>query len=205
MKIAAIIALCLAITVALVAVVSYMAGAQLPYPYRSKIVVTLPADEATVWAALTDRAALPQWWPAVVSVRAAKLPDGSDLVWLTDRDGRETPFRTENSVPTARLEWVIARDVAARGISWEFTLAAAPRGGTQLTLTADGPRDPSLFRCVANWFFGFDTKQKDYLVHLMKHLESAKKPSARRRRPRRSPATPSTAAAGATPAFSFST
>ena len=174
MRIASIIALCLAITVALACIVSYMAGAQLRGNYRSRISITLPADEAAVWAAITDYAAVPSWWPAVTAVRTQKLSDGTEITWNKGRDGRETPFRTQESLPTERLARVIARDAASPGIAWEFTLAKAPSGGTQLTLTADGPRDPSFFRAIANWFFAFDTTQKDYLTHLQKHFAPAK-------------------------------
>ena len=126
MRIASIIALCLAITVALACIVSYMAGAQLRGNYRSRISITLPADEAAVWAAITDYAAVPSWWPAVTAVRTQKLSDGTEITWNRGRDGRETPFRTQESLPTERLARVIARDAASPGIAWEFTLAKAP-------------------------------------------------------------------------------
>lgn len=61
--------------------VCYVAGSRMPREHRSVVTLTLPASRAAVWAALTNYAALPAWWPAVRAVRTERLPDGTELTW----------------------------------------------------------------------------------------------------------------------------
>src|SRR6476646_2730627 len=60
------------------AIVFYLAGARMPREHRSVGTVDLRAPRAAVWAAITNYAAMPSWWPAVKSVRIEKLPDGTE-------------------------------------------------------------------------------------------------------------------------------
>ena len=46
----------------------YVAGSQMPREHRAQTSLILRANRATVWAALTDYASMPSWWPAVKSI-----------------------------------------------------------------------------------------------------------------------------------------
>jgi uncharacterized protein YndB with AHSA1/START domain len=151
------------------AAVFYVAGSRLPREHRSIVVATLRANRTTVWAALTDYAAIPQWWPAVKSVRLEKSPDGTEVTWNLDAHNKSVPFRTVESRPNEKLVRAIASDKLPFGGTWTYDLADAD-GGTRLTLTEDGVINPPIFRAIANWFYGLDTTQRDYLAHLEKHL-----------------------------------
>jgi uncharacterized protein YndB with AHSA1/START domain len=170
MKIALILLLGLVALLALAALVLYIAGSRMPRDHRSVVTVTLRASRPAVWAAITDYAALPTWWPAVKSIRFEKLPDGTELTWNTDSHKNEIPFRTTESRPNEKLVRLIAKDDLPFGGTWTYELADAPDHTTRLTLTEDGIIHAPIFRAVATWFFGLDTNQKDHLAHLEKHL-----------------------------------
>jgi len=175
MKIVLLGVLALAALLALAAFVIYVAGARMPRQHRSRIAVTLPARRAAVWAAITDYAAMPGWWPAVKAVRTETLADGTVLTWNADDHGREVPFRTGESRPGEKLVRVIAIDRLPYGGSWTYELADAPGGDTVLTLTEDGFINPPMFRAMARWFIGLDATQRDFLSHLEQHLAAAGK------------------------------
>jgi len=169
-KIALYAVLGLVALLALAALVLYVAGSRLPRDHRSVVTVTLRAHRTAVWAAITDYAAFPQWWPAVKSIRFEKLPDGTELTWNTDSHHNVVPFRTVDSRPNEKLVRLIAKDDLPFGGTWTYELADAPDHTTRLTLTEDGIIHAPIFRAVATWFFGLDTNQKNHLTHLEKHL-----------------------------------
>jgi uncharacterized protein YndB with AHSA1/START domain len=168
------IAVCLLLGLGLLLVIAllilYAAGARMPRKHRSQMTATLRASRAAVWAAITDYAAMPAWWPAVKAVRTEELADGTRLTWNLDRHGQEVPFRTGESHPPEKLVRVIATEQLPYGGTWTFELADALGGGTQLTLTEDGFINPPIFRAMAKWFFGLDATPRDFLAHLEKHL-----------------------------------
>ena len=160
--------------VALGVLVLYIGGSRLPREHRSQLTVTLRASRAAVWTALTDYAAMPQWWPAVKAVRMGQMPDGTELTFNMDKHGQEIPFRTVESRPNEKLVRMIANDQLPFGGTWSYELADAENGGTRLTLTEDGFINPPVFRAMAKWFLGLDTTQRDYLQHLEQHLAEKK-------------------------------
>ena len=88
MKILLLIVLGLAGAVILVLLGLYLAGSCLPREHRAQVTVILPARRDVVWAALTDYAAFPQWWPAVKSVRFERRADGTEFTWVMPRKAR---------------------------------------------------------------------------------------------------------------------
>jgi uncharacterized protein YndB with AHSA1/START domain len=170
MKTALFIAMGLVAAVAIAALVIYFAGARMPREHTSRITGAFRADRAAVWAAITDYAAMPGWWPAVKAVRSERLPDGTELTWNKDAHGQEVAFRTAEARPRERLVREIAGKDLPFGGTWTFELADAPGGGTQLTLTEDGWIQPPIFRAVAKWFIGLDATQRDFMANLQKHL-----------------------------------
>lgn len=173
MKIVVLLALGLVGAVVVTALVFFIAGSQMPREHRSVVTATFKASRIAVWAAITDYAAMPSWWPAVKSVRLEKLPDGTELTWNKDSHGQEIPFRTGESRVHEKLVRVIAVEKAEKlpfGGTWTFELADVPGGGTRLTLTEDGFINPAIFRAVAKWFMGLDATQKDFIANLEKRL-----------------------------------
>jgi uncharacterized protein YndB with AHSA1/START domain len=170
MKIALFVLLGLVALLAVVALVFYLAGLQMPREHRSVVTATFKTSRAAVWTAITNYAAMPSWWPAVKAIRTEKLPDGTELTWNKDSHGQEIPFRTGESRVNEKLVRVIAKDDLPFGGTWTFALADAPGGGTQLTLIEDGFINPAIFRAVATWFIGLDATQKDFVANLEKHL-----------------------------------
>lgn len=171
MKTALFILLGLGVVVAVAALVFYIAGARMPREHRSVVTVRLPASRPAVWAAITDYAAMPGWWPGVQSIRREKLPDGTELTWHKNSHGREMAFRTGESRPNEKLVRIVVGENLPFGGTWTFALADAPAGGgTQLTLTEDGFVNPTLLRPIAKWFIGHDATQRDFIAYLEKHL-----------------------------------
>ena len=173
MKIVLFIAIGLFVALAVTALVFFLAGSSMPREHKSIVTATFKASRAAVWAAITDYAAMPAWWPAVKSVRLEKLPDGTELTWNKDKHGQEIPFRTGESRTNEKLVRVIAVEKAVNlpfGGTWTFELSDAPGGGTQLKLTEDGFINPAIFRAVAKWFMGLDATQRDFIANLEKHL-----------------------------------
>lgn len=150
--------------------ICYIGGARLPREHHTQVSTTLLASRATVWAGLTDYAAMPQWWPAVKSVRFEKRADGTELTWNKDAHGQEIPFRTGESRPNDKLVRIIAKDDLPFGGSWTFELADAGNGRTKLTLTEDGYIDSPMYRAMATWFFGLDTTLNDFVTHFKKRV-----------------------------------
>lgn len=189
MKLVLLILLSLAAVLSITLLVVYVAGSRLPREHRSVVSATFKAPPFVVWAALTDYAAMPAWWPSLKSVRTEKLPDGTELTWNTDRHRHEIPYRTAEARVNEKLVRVIASDQLPFGGTWTFLLSPAPNGGTQLTLTEDGIIHAPVFRAIATWFIGLDATQKDFLAAFEKHLANPsdhekRLPSQRLRQPR---------------------
>lgn len=168
-----IIALSVFAAIGLALGVCYVAGSRMPREHRSFVAATLPASRAAVWAAITDYAAIPGWWPAVKAVRTERRADGTEVTWFRDAHGNQTPYTTAESRPRERLVRVIATDRMIFGGKWTYELSDVPGGGTLLALTEDGWIDPPVVRAIARWFVGLDATQRDFIANLQKHLAAA--------------------------------
>src|SRR5260221_70281 len=120
MKIALFVLLGLVTLLALTALVFFITGSRMPREHRSVVTTTFKASRAAVWAAITDYAAMPSWWPAVKAIRTEKLPDGTELTWNKDSHGQEIPFRTGESRVNEKLVRIIAKDDLPFGGTWTF-------------------------------------------------------------------------------------
>jgi uncharacterized protein YndB with AHSA1/START domain len=160
--------LCCMVVLALL--VFYIAGSRMPREHRSQLTATFAADRPTVWRAITDYDAMPQWWAAVRSVRVERLTDGTVITWNRDAHGNEIPFKTAEMSLQRKLVRVIVPTDQPFGGTWTFELADAPAGGTTLTLTEDGWIQPPIFRAVSKWIVGLDSTQRDFIASLGKHL-----------------------------------
>ena len=149
--------------------VFYIIGRTLPEKHTSKFSVSLPVPSAAVWAVITDYPKMPEWWPAVKSIRLETRPNGEVWTWNQDTRGHEIAFRTLEEKAPQHLVREIVGDNLPFGGTWTFDLT--PDGTkTNLTLTEDGFIKPPLFRFIATYFIGLDKTMKDFSVNLQKHF-----------------------------------
>jgi uncharacterized protein YndB with AHSA1/START domain len=139
----------------------YLIGRAQPERHTASITFTVPKPRAAVWAALTDYAAMPRWWPAVKSVRLETRAGGEVITWNTDASGQVIGFRTAEEKAPARLVREIVGENLPFGGTWTYELAEAG-GATRVTLTEDGFVKPPFFRGVAKLFMKPDATMRDF-------------------------------------------
>lgn len=147
----------------------YLVGRAQPVQHKATISFALPKSRAVVWAALTDYAAMPTWWPSVKTVRTETRADGDVITWNTDGHGKEIGFRTKEIQPPTRLVREIVNTDLPFGGTWTYALAD-DGAGTRVTLTEDGFVTAPLFRGVAKFFLEPDATMRDFEKHFSAHL-----------------------------------
>ena len=166
MKILLIVFAVLAGLLVLAGLTLYLIGRAQPERHTAMIHFTLKKSRTIVWAALTDYAAMPAWWPAVTAVRTETRPNGDAITWNKDKHGREMGFRTKAEAPPARLVREIVGEGLPFGGTWTFELMEE-NGGTRVTLTEDGFVTSPLFRGVAALFMKPDATMRDFEKHFV--------------------------------------
>ena len=149
--------------------VLYFFGRSLPERHTATIRFAVPQARATVWAALTDYAAMERWWPAVKSIRMEQQPDGTIITWNTDSHGQVIGFRTREEQAPARLVREITGHNLPFGGSWTYELAEE-NGGTAITITEDGFIKPPFFRGVMKLILKPDATMRDFEKHFTAYL-----------------------------------
>lgn len=139
----------------------YLFGRLQPERHTATITFALPKPPAVVWEALTDYAAMPQWWPAVKKVRFETPANGRIITWNTDNHGKEIGFRTLEENPPVRLVREIVGEDLPFGGTWTYVLAEE-KGNTRLTLTEDGFIKSPFFRAIARLFLKSDATMHDF-------------------------------------------
>ena len=147
----------------------YLVGRAQPERHRATISFALPKSRAVVWAALTDYAAMPTWWPAIKSIRLETRANGEVITWNTDGHGKEIGFRTkEENAPTRLVREIVGDDLPFGGV-WIYELAEV-NGTTHITLTEDGFIKPPLFRGIAKFFLPPEATMRDFEKHFSAHV-----------------------------------
>lgn len=162
----------LAVVVALLVcagVVMYLIGRGEPERHTARIRFSVAKPREAVWAALTDYAAMPQWWPAVKAVRFETRGDGTVLTWNKDSHGREIAFRTAAETRPSRLVREIVGEDLPFGGTWTYELSS-DGAGTAITLTEDGFIRPPLMRAFAKFFMKPDATMKDFATHFSAYV-----------------------------------
>ena len=161
----------LAALLVLAGLVFYLIGRAQPERHTATITFIVPKPRPSVWVALTDYASMPQWWPAVKSIRFETRAGGEVISWNKDAHGKEIGFRTQSEKPPARLVREIVGDDLPFGGTWTYELAE-DGGGTRVTLTEDGFIKPPLFRGIAKFFLPPDAAMRDFEKHFTAYVAS---------------------------------
>ncbi len=150
--------------VVLVAVVVVL-GALVPRDHVAGASITLRQPPETVWQAIRDLGAVPQWWPETkTSVRTADK-DGLER-WEQNVGGLTMAMLVETDERPRRLVTRIdALPGAAFGGSWTYEIAPAP-DGSRVTVTERGWIANPLFRFLSRFVFGYYATQEQYLKAL---------------------------------------
>ena len=155
--------------IVLTGIILYLIGRAEPERHTASIKFALPKAPRVVWAALTDYAAMPQWWPAVKSVRFETRSNGEVITWNTDARSRQIGFRTkEEQAPVRLVREIVSDDLPFGGI-WTFELVEE-KGVTSVTLTEDGFIKPPLFRGISKLFLKHDATMHDFEKNFTAHL-----------------------------------
>jgi uncharacterized protein YndB with AHSA1/START domain len=147
----------------------YLVGRAEPERHKATLSFTLSKPRPVVWAALTDYAALPTWWPAVKAIRFETRADGEVITWNTDRRGQVIGFRTVEERAPARLVREIVGDDLPFGGTWTYELTEQ-NGATQVTLIEDGFIKPPFFRGIAKFFLKPDATMRDFEKHFTPYV-----------------------------------
>ncbi len=139
----------------------YLIGRAQPERHTARITFTLPKPRAVVWAALTDYAAMPQWWPAVKAIRFETRSNGDIITWNTDQRGQVIGFRTTAQQAPAHLVREITGDNLPFGGTWTYDLTEE-NGGTRVNLTEDGFVKPPFFRGMMRLMVKPDATMRDF-------------------------------------------
>lgn len=139
-------------------------GALLPPGHVARASITLDQPAESVWSAIRDLEAYPEWWPHVEAMN--RIPDRRRETWSqTDKYGNEIPVEVVESEPARRLVTRIADDDLPFGGTWTYELTTSV-SGTTLSLTEDGEIHNPLFRLMARFILGYHATLDSYLLAL---------------------------------------
>ena len=121
-----------------------------------------------VWAAVTDLAALPSWWPQVKTCERIGGSDAQPIWRETMKDGMVLELQTLESQPPLRLVRKIVNKLPFGG-TWTFEFHD-DSGGCRLTVTENGEVYNPIFRFVSRFFMDQAGSIRSFLQHLGKRL-----------------------------------
>lgn len=149
---------CLALLVALVALV----GSLLPVKHVATRAARLHQPPAAIWAAITGVDAFPSWRTSVKKIE--RLPDhqGRPSWREVDNHGQAVPFEIEEWVPSQRFVTRIADPRLPFGGSWTYEIRTAD-GGSELRITENGEVYNPIFRFLSRFVFGHHATMDAYL------------------------------------------
>ena len=151
-------------------------GAMLPRDHVATMTATIAAPPTTVWAALTDVAAYPQWR---TDVRKVDVLSTSPLSWREHTRHGEMTLAAEILEPPRRMVGRIQDKGMPFGGAWEYQLAAAPGDTTQtvVTITERGWVSNPIFRFVSTYVMGHYATLDSYLRSLSRKFGAESEPT----------------------------
>jgi uncharacterized protein YndB with AHSA1/START domain len=141
----------LAVVAGLVVLVAVV-GALLPEAHTAARRITLRQPAAAVFAALADRAAMPQWRKDLKSVQELPARNGKRC-WREVSGFGPMDLMVERELPDREIVGRIITDGSAFGGTWTFLLAPKD-GGTEVAITENGEVYNVFFRALSRFVFG---------------------------------------------------
>lgn len=158
----------LAVLAALVVLV-VVVGALLPVDHAAARRIRLKQSAATVFAAITDVAAFPQWRKDLKSVELLPPRDGKRCYREVSGFG-PMDLLVEHEEPGKQLITRIVTAGSPFGGTWTFRITPIDGGGTELAITENGEVYNVIFRALSRFVFGHTATIDGYLQALAAKL-----------------------------------
>lgn len=160
------------VLVGIVLVVVLM-GTMLPRDHVASTSATIPAPPDSVWHAITDVAAAPQWR----DVKRVEIlsRNGEAFRWREVSGFGPITFVQEEAVAPRRFVSRIADTDQGFGGTWTFEIEPAANA-SRVTITERGFVSNPLFRFMSRFVFGYHGAQESYLRALGKKFGGAVTP-----------------------------
>lgn len=155
-------------TLVAIVLVIVAVGYALPVKHTVTRERVIPADTATVFAAISTPSEFPKWRRGVKQVEMLPPVDGKPSFREHGSDGAIT-YVIDETVPGRRLVSRIADRNLPFGGRWTFDLGPASNG-TVLHVTEHGEVYNPVFRFVSRFIFGHHRTIDQYLEDLDRHL-----------------------------------
>jgi uncharacterized protein YndB with AHSA1/START domain len=152
------------VLVAVVAIVAII-GTMLPRDHVASTSATIPAPPESVWHAITDVAAAPQWRD-VKSVEILSR-DGEKFRWREVGGFGPITFEQQEAVAPRRFVSRVADTDQGFGGTWTYEIEPAANA-SRVTITERGFVTNPLFRFMSRFVFGYHGAQESYLRALGK-------------------------------------
>ena len=154
----------LGILVALLVVI-VLVGALLPRAHVVRSTAHYEKPPETVWNAISNYKAFPEWRMEVRSVDVLQ-PKNGNPVWREHSTAGDISYELVEARPPMRLVTRIADPNLPFGGTWEYAVQATPGGGSNLTITEHGEVYNPVFRFVSKFVMGQHSTINRYLRSL---------------------------------------
>lgn len=153
-------------------VIIWAVGMMLPQSHVATASLALQQPADSVWGAVREIGAYPEWWSNANSV--SRDTDRAGEVWvLEDPRGGQLPIEVVESEPPLRLVTRITEDESLPfGGTWTYEIEPGANGVT-LTVTEAGEVYNPIFRFFSRFVFGHYTTIESYLEDLAGHFGAA--------------------------------
>ena len=160
-----IVLIVLAVVVAIIGLIAII-GALLPRSHMASRAARFRTPADSLWATLTDFAALPSWAPEMTKVERLQDQNGHP-VWLHTGRQWSAPMEVVEFTPPRRFILKIADPKLPFGGTWTYQIAPGD-GGSTVTITENGEVGPPIMRFLSRFVFGQTSTMDGYLKALGK-------------------------------------
>lgn len=140
-------------------------GALLPRDHVAIVKARITATPEAVWQSITDVANHPSWRPDVKRVELVPAPDGR-ITWREHSSNGAILMTIDQAEAPRRLVTRIADDDLPFGGTWEYALAPAGEGISDVTITERGSVYNPVFRFMSRFVFGHTATMNAFLRSL---------------------------------------
>ena len=143
-------------------------GALLPVRHSASRAFVLRANRITVWTAIRDFEASPEWRSDL-----KRVEHNFESIWIeVDNNGERIAYETTEEVSARRLVRAIASKDLPFGGKWTFDLSDRDEG-CAVVLTEDGEVYNPFFRFLSRFVFGHHATMDRYIADLRRHVETS--------------------------------